>query len=69
LDQHRTEVNRQRESRGEKPVGTLTNSSDVFDTNPAKAKYIFKKSTTPYFADARAVGQTPGKDNYGLGYK
>lgn len=69
LNQHQTEVNRQREKRGEKPVKTLTNSSDIFDTNPAKAKYVFKKSTTPYFADARAVGQTPGKDNYGLGYK
>ena len=69
LDQHRTQVNRQREKVGEPAVSNLKNTSDVFDTNPAKAKYVFKKSTTPYFEDARAVGQVPGKDNYGLGYK
>lgn len=68
LDERRTEVNREREKRGEPAVPNLKNSSDVFDTNPAKTKYIFKESATPYFADAKAVGQVPGKDNFGLGY-
>ena len=69
LDERRTQVNRERSKIGEPPVANMKNSSDVFDTNPAKTKYIFKKATASYFVDTRAAGLVPGNDNYGLGYK
>jgi SPP1 gp7 family putative phage head morphogenesis protein len=69
LDEQRIKVNKKREKIGEPLVSNMKNSSDVFDTNPAKTKYIFKKATASHFVDTRAAGLVPGNDNYGLGYK
>lgn len=68
LPDHRKKVNKERAGRGEPAVPNLKNSSDIFNINPAKSKYIFKESQTPYFADAARFTKQ-GKNNYGLGYK
>ena len=69
LREHTAKVNRMRASKGEPAVKTMANSSKVFNTNPAKTKYVFKPGTSSYEKDTRAAGIKPGKDNYGLGFK
>ncbi|MCK5641779.1 MAG: minor capsid protein [Gammaproteobacteria bacterium] len=69
LREHTAKVNRMRAAKGEPTVKTMANSSKVFNTNPAKTKYVFKPGTSSYEKDTRAAGIKPGKDNYGLGFK
>lgn len=62
-------VNKELIAKGEKPFKSLANTSKVFNTNPAKTKYIFKESETEYFADAKEAKIKKGKNNFGFGYK
>ena len=62
-------VNKELEAEGLTPFKSMKNTSKVFNTNPAKSKYIFKESETQYFADAKEAKVKKGKNNYGFGYK
>jgi len=61
------EKNKELVEDGYKPYKNMKNTSKVFNTNPAKVKYIFKESETQYFKDAKNAG-VKRKDNYGFGY-
>ena len=69
LNEHLKEVNTEFDRLGLPAQKNLVNDSKVFNTNPAKSKYVFKESTTEYFKDAKQAGVKKGKENYGLGYK
>ena len=62
-------VNKELINEGEKPFKDLKNSSKVFNTNPAKTKYIFKESEVHYFQDSKDAKVKKGKNNFGFGYQ